>query len=181
MSDCCDVCCWCCLCTAGIFGAWCNTSPSGGAGCCRSRPRDVEENDAFHEQLQDQYDPEHNPIYNVNRSVEPRSGHRRVQSQPTGHASMLDMPMRVGRSLGGDSPFTARPPPDQLPRYPGRTSTTQSQPQPHTSRPPATLQPGSHRRGESHPPRAPVPTHGRALSSYGVGSPPIGEAPVGGI
>jgi len=166
------------------MGACCNSSPNGGTCCCRSRPRDLEENDAFHEQFRAQYDPEHNPIYNVNRSTEPHSGHRRVESQPMAHAGMSDPPFQAKRSLGGDTPFAARPPPDQLPRYSSRASiATQPQAQSQTATqmrlPPAALQPGGHRRAASHPSQA---LGGRRdLSSFGAGSSPIREAPVSGV
>jgi hypothetical protein len=140
MSDCCDLfgfLCCCCLCTSSAGGAWCNSSPNGKCRlCCGSRPRDdiegLEYTDAFHEQFNAQYDPNHNAIYNETPSG---VGHRTVQTQPMGNHGM----MTQTRVLGNDAPFAVRPPPDQLPAY--------------SSRPPSTTTTGgnSHRRGESYP------------------------------
>lgn len=165
------------------------TAPDGRGCCCRSRPKDLEvENDAFHEQFRAQYDPEHNPIYNVNRPVtQPRSGHRRVESQPVAHVGMSDAPRR---SLGGDTPFAARPPPDQLPKYTSRASiSTQPQalPAAQVRHPPAALQPGrhEHRRAASHPSQSKIPVGAIDLSASGsasTGSPPTRrEVPVTGV
>jgi len=167
MSDCCDflgIFCCCCLCSSGAGGAWCNSSPNGNCRlCCGSRRHEdiegLEDIDAFNQQFNAQYDPNHNAIYN---ETPDGVGHRTVQTQPMGNHGM----MTQTRALGGDAPFATRPPTDQLPAYSSRPPSMmtagggnthrrgESHPQDRSSRPPASMTPAggnSHRRGESHP------------------------------
>ena len=73
--------------------------------------------------------------------------------------------MTQTRALGGDTPFAARPPADQLPAYSSRPPSTmttggnshhrgESHPENRLSRPPPALTAGYHRRDRSHPPNS---------------------------
>ena len=73
--------------------------------------------------------------------------------------------MTQTRALGGDTPFAARPPTDQLPAYSSRPPSTmttggnshhrgESHPENRLSRPPPALTAGYHRRERSHPPNS---------------------------
>lgn len=165
-----------------------------GSNCCRSRPNyddEMEEIDGFHQQFKADYDPKHNAIYNDRRVNSQPSGQTTMSEVPQkkrslgGDAPFSSRPkpeQLPSRSSRATTPNAQHQTHSSSNSNSGRATTPSAQqqthshtsraitPQPQLNLPPASLQPGGHRRGESNPPKSPfqpIGSGGRVVSDVG--------------